>query len=277
MELDVNPETLRTTGATITETGRELEPAGASAKLFGMGEHIQLGSGFFASEKAQNILTGDLAPGARTALSDAGGNCMALSSALNILADAYVNGDHEGALEFAFLEAGASMPAGVSGIVDPGETVFGDAGDGGDYAGDGDGAQYNPSNPPPGTSGTTYGYLPQSQQPDVVYDAYGTENAPWTYKDSPGPVMDNPLVDEPGQGPREDGAIWHGQTVTENADGSTTTQHHIEYYDGSASYYTEVQQADGTVETGNEYSVPTGNENPGGFTGANQFEPPDLG
>ncbi len=132
-EVDVDAETLREAGESLSEFQSELLDRNNTHLLHGIGQHMNISTGGFEpGVLAQSHLSKH--PGdAYKLLTDLSGDLLALSSALHIVADVYETADHEQAMEFAFLNPDAEVPAGLPPDVNADYTV------GGEPKGDGDG------------------------------------------------------------------------------------------------------------------------------------------
>ena len=147
--VDVSPESLREAGRQTVEAAAPLgsiapsssvhvNPLTGTAQPVANGETVNvagIGSGM-PGEGHTAISTAGFPPGAQaqqalqgaiqrfaTVPTDTVANCLALSSALHVVADVYTTADHENAMKFAFLEPGAKKPEGLPFYVDPKRTI----------------------------------------------------------------------------------------------------------------------------------------------------------
>ena len=125
-EVDVNSGTLREAGGMLSDFHDEVLERNNTNLLHGTGHHMAISTGgFFPGARAQEHLSKH-PPDAYKLLTELSGSLLALSSALYTVADVYETADHEQAMEFAFLNPDADVPAGLPPDINPKYTVGGE-------------------------------------------------------------------------------------------------------------------------------------------------------
>lgn len=117
--INVDPEGLRKAGETLNQARETLVDGSNAHLLHGVGkdQHIST-AGFWPGVWAQRELT-ERYNEAQQAFMEINNNIIALSSALHIVADVFDSAEQANALEFAFMNPDAEVPAGLPGYVDP--------------------------------------------------------------------------------------------------------------------------------------------------------------
>lgn len=229
-EVDVNAGTLREAGESLSDFQGKLFERNNAHLLHGTGDHMSISTGgFFPGTLAQTHLSKH-PPDAYTLIMELGGDLLALSSALHIVADVYETADHEQAMEFAFLNPDAKVPSGLPPDINGEVTVGGTP-----KGGEGGETSAPPGQVPDG--GSRHQYLVRS--PDKSNDGSTT----WVteIRDA-----DGNLVSRTQHTTRPDG----GYAVSYyNGDNQLLRQEHKQITsDGGTLYYTDVYDRNGNAE-----------------------------
>jgi hypothetical protein len=117
--INVDPDGLRKAGGNLNEARETLLTESNAHLLNGVGGDRHISTGGFAWGNYAQKLLGERYETAQQVLNDANQNLIALSSALYIVADVFETTDQDEALEFAFLNPDADIPAGLPSYIDP--------------------------------------------------------------------------------------------------------------------------------------------------------------
>lgn len=252
--IDVSPEGLREAGGSLNRAREELVTEGNAHLLHGVGDdqHIST-AGFSPGVWAQEMLTRHYNR-AQEVFGTINNNFIAISSGVHIVADLFETTDQEGALEFAFLNPDAEVPAGLPPYIDPTMTSVqlrarAEAE-----------AALNGGGLPDGWTRRERTTSPYSSVVEIVdgngnvvasmhQGYYGGQTTTRTYD------RDNNLIGtrvESYRDGHETVSVYRGEPTPENL---TREQHQVRNPDGSTEYYTNVVNPDGERERTDEMTI----------------------
>jgi hypothetical protein len=262
--IDVDPEGLRTAGGDMNESRAQLVDGSNAHLLHGVGDDRQISTaGYWPGVWAQQSLT-ERYNEAQEAFHNINNNFMALSSALYIVADVFETSDLDSALEFAFLNPEAGIPAGLPAYIDPKVTSV-QMRQQAEVE-----AAVNGGGMPPGWTRRERVTSPYSKTIEIVdangnvvgsqyMSTVGGQTTTWTYD------KNNKVIGTRVEQTTDNGTTvrtYAGDNTPENL---TREQYQVRNPDGSTRYYTDIHNSDGTTERTDDVTVAP--ESPGALPG----------